>query len=365
MNVELVKNNMLVVAFGTRPELLKIEPLLKYWKSIGFNNFGIWLTGQHKELCQDLLQNWEFKNKICIFHDIYQSSEYHVNRLDAIIYSILEAAEYWIRPGNHHSARFGNIDSLLVQGDTASAYACALAAFHRKIPIIHLEAGLRSYDNENPYPEEFYRRSISMMASVNLCPTKENAVNLWVEKAPGTVHVVGNTILDFIRDTIPGKSNKVLCTLHRRENLTQIREWFSALDTLAKRYTEYEFILPIHKNPEIYKYKESFKFVKCIEPLEHNEFINILKDCAAIISDSGGVAEEGSWFKKPIFLCRKETERPEGEDFYIWTKTPEELSKANISFWANDPFFQTLSCPFGDGNSCEKITRTLKELNYI
>lgn len=345
---------MILVALGTRPELLKVEPLLKYWKSIGFDDFSIWLTGQHWELCLQLRDNWEFSKyvKTC-----YKINEFD-NRLDDIVGTIIQA----------HSIRAldrQKVSAILVQGDTASAYACALAAFHRKIPIIHLEAGLRSYDNENPYPEEFYRRSISMMASVNLCPTEDNKVALIVEWAPGTNYIVGNTILDPLKDIVPSKENKVLCTLHRRENLSSIKEWFEVLDLLAEKYSQYEFILPIHKNPEIYKYKDSFKFVKCIDPLEHNELIDILKNCAAVITDSGGIAEEATWFKKPIFLCRKETERPEGEDFYIWTKTPEELSKANISFWANDPFFQTLSCPFGDGNSCEKITRTLKELNYI
>lgn len=354
MNVELVKNNMILVALGTRPELLKVEPLLKYWKSIGFDDFSIWLTGQHWELCLQLRDNWEFSKyvKTC-----YKINEFD-NRLDDIVGTIIQA----------HSIRAldrQKVSAILVQGDTASAYACALAAFHRKIPIIHLEAGLRSYDNENPYPEEFYRRSISMMASVNLCPTKENVINLIDEKALGTKHLVGNTVLDSLKDIIPYKGNKVLCTLHRRENLPQIGKWFAVLDTLAKQYSEYEFILPIHKNPEIYKYKEFFQYVKCIEPLEHNELLNILKDCAAVITDSGGIAEEATWFKKSIFLCRKETERPEGEPFYIWTKTPEDLAKANISFWANDPFFQTLSCPFGDGNASEKITYILQELQII
>jgi len=346
--------NMITIAFGTRPELLKIEPLLKYWKSIGFDDFNIWLTGQHFELCLQLRDNWEFSKYVKTCYRIDDGE----NRLDDIVGTIILA----------HSIRAldrQKVSAILVQGDTASAYACALAAFHRKIPIIHLEAGLRSYDNENPYPEEFYRRSISMMSDINLCPTVQNSYNLIEEKAPGKNFIVGNTILDTIKDIIPTKTNTILCTLHRREILENIEEWFNNLDKLAELNKEYTFILPIHKNPDIYKYKNSFKYVKCIDPLNHTDFIKYLSSCAAIISDSGGVAEEGTWFKKPIFLCRKSTERPEGENFYIWIKKPEDLLKANISFYCNDNSFKNFYSPFGDGNSSKKITEILLKEGII
>lgn len=357
---------MLLICFGTRPELLKIEPLLKYWKSIGFKDFGIWLTGQHKELCNKLLINWEFKERICIFHNIYESTKFRVDRLGAIISAILAAGDEWIGPDGYHSPRFGIIKSLLVLGDTASSFGCALYAFHKKIPVIHLEAGLRSFDNENPYPEEFYRRSISCMASLHLCPTEENAINLEFETVPGKIKVVGNTILDSIKDLIPGKSNTIICTLHRRENLSNIKEWFEALEYIAEKYSEFEFILPIHKNPEIYKFKETFKYIKCVDPLSHNEFIDLLKDCAAIISDSGGVAEEGSWFKKAIFLCRKETERPEASDFYTKCPTPAKLIELfDQEYKIDKTFYRPFKCPFGDGNSAKRITDILKDEHLI
>lgn len=342
---------MIIVAYGTRPEHLKIEPLLRYWKSIGFNDWKVWLTGQHKELCLDLSKTWEFKDKV-IGGNIID----YENRLDSIVSTILVSAHFHLQ----------NTDYVLVQGDTASAFACALSAFHRKIPVIHLEAGLRSFDNENPYPEEAYRRMISMISSYNLCPTWKSAKNLENEKAPGQDFIVGNTILDSIVDKTATVENKILITLHRRENLSEIPEWFNVVEKLAEKYQDHEFILPIHKNPEIYKYKSIFKYVKCIEPLPHDDFIDILSSCKYIISDSGGVIEESSWFGKRIFLCRRETERPEAWQFYIKSPTPEKLYENFIKEMSLDIKNDLKAkCPFGDGHASEKIHEVLLKLNII
>lgn len=364
---------MILVALGTRPELLKIEPLLKYWKSIGFSNFKIWLTGQHKELCESLQDghydeplsdahdpewihdSWEFANHIVengawTHHVPWYSS----NRLDHLIQNCLGQSDLFMKGIK--------ITSILVQGDTASAFACALAAFHRKIPIIHLEAGLRSYDNDNPYPEEFYRRSISMMTSLHLCPTNYSYKNLESEKAPGHKVIVGNTVLDNLIGLKPENGNKILCTLHRRENIPLIKEWFSALDDLAQRYPQYEFILPIHKNPEIYQHRNVFKYVKCVEPLQHNELIEILRQCAFVITDSGGIVEEATWFKKKILLCRQQTERPEAAHFYEFVFDPNELKNFCLEKWTEEIIEE---CPFGDGKASEKIHQAIRDYGNL
>lgn len=355
---------MLLIALGTRPELLKIEPLIKYWESIRFYNYKIWLTFQHEELCKQLCNDWEFKLKIANVYNPFKSQL--KNRLDNITSQILQNTEAFDSfQGKRAAINWNKVTAVLVQGDTVSAFTCALTAFHRKIPIIHMEAGLRSYDNDNPYPEEFYRRSISMMSSINLCPTENNKLALMEEKVPGVNFVVGNTILDTLRDKKHGQSNKILCTLHRRENQASIGEWFTNLDKLAEKYSAYEFILPIHKNPDIYKFKNSFKYVKCVEPMEHSFLLEILANSACVITDSGGIAEEATWFKKPIFLCRKSTERPEGEKFYIWTKEPKDLLCAPIDFYTNDPSFLEKECPFGDGKASEKITDVLKQMKIL
>lgn len=350
---------MILVAYGTRPEHLKIEPLLKYWKSIGFNDWKIWLTGQHEEMCNNLEETWEFRKHIAINGG---PGDYTTpsNRLDGIIHDIMSQA--------HHLWMFGDnkCDAILVQGDTASAFACALAAFHRKIPIIHLEAGLRSYDNENPYPEEFYRRSISMMSSINLCPTEQNRQILQEEMAPGKNFVVGNTSIDNIKNIQPGFSKKILCTLHRRENQSEIKEWFDILEQLAGENPDYEFILPIHPNPQISKYRSMFQRVMCVDAMPHDQLINILKDCYAVITDSGGIAEESTYFGKRVLLCRKATERPEGEAFYTWCETPTKL-KHNCTYLLSLNLKDNLKnkCPFGDGNSSKNVHDILTKLKIV
>lgn len=353
----------LLVAYGTRPEHLKIEPLLTHWKSIGFNDWKVYLTFQHNEFCQNIIDTWQFeRSQLTTSLEIPKTSESY-NRLDDIVTEILISANDPYCLGNEfgtekHEGK--NITAVLVQGDTASAFACALAAFHRKIPIIHLEAGLRSYDNENPFPEEFYRRSISMMSSVNLCPTWQNAKNLEDEKVPGHNFVAGNTVLDNVKDIIPGFKKKILVTLHRRENQSEIKQWFETVEQLAKENTDYEFILPIHPNPQISKLRSMFQYVKCIDPLPHGGLIDVLKDCYTVITDSGGIAEEASFFGKRILLCRKATERPEGWAFYTWCETPSKL-RENCIYLLSLNYKDNLKvkCPFGDGNSAKNVHEVL------
>jgi len=354
---------MLIVAFGTRPELLKIEPLLEYWQQIGFSDWKVWLTFQHEELCKQLQNDWKFKEHVVGFEkkshyltnvNKMDHATWTDNRLDFVVSSQMLIADDHVELNDYKA--------ILVQGDTASAFACALAAFHRKIPVIHLEAGLRSWNQESPYPEEAYRRMISMISSINLCPTWKNEKTLTDEKVPGKSFVVGNTILDSLKNKniIPGFSYKILVTLHRREKIDEIEQWFKVIEQLAEQNQHLEFILPIHKNPAVYRFKDSFRYVRCTEPLEHDEFINILKDVQAVITDSGGVAEESSYLGKRIFLCRESTERQEAWQFYTWCYTPEDLLQ-NFNNFVKYNFTKNLEakCPFGDGNSCKYITNIL------
>ena len=184
--------NKILLCFGTRPEWLKIKPLIKQ-----LDNYQLLFTGQHPDLLKDIKVDY----KININNN--------QNRLDQVISDcLLQFPE-------------DEFNSVLVQGDTASAFACAVAAYHRKKKIIYLEAGLRSYDFNHPYPEEGYRQMIARLADVNLCPTKLSKQNLFNEKVKGDCYVVGNTVLDNL---LPYKEkceykNKVLVTLHRRENV--------------------------------------------------------------------------------------------------------------------------------------------------
>lgn len=325
-------NNNILLCFGTRPEWLKIKPLIKE-----IDNYKLLFTGQHP----DLLKNIEVDYQITI-----SDSD---NRLDQLISDCLTQFPD------------GDFDSVLVQGDTASAFACAVAAFNRRKKIYYLEAGLRSYDLEHPYPEEAYRQMIARISDVNLCPTELSLDNLISEKVNGICHVVGNTVLDNL---LPYKekceyTNKVLVTLHRRENHHWMDEWFETINNIAKDNPQLEFILPIHPNPNVQRHKHLLTHINVIDPLSHEELLEILVKSKFIISDSGGLQEEGSFFNKKVIVCRKTTERPEGINtghLHI-CNTPMELPL--LFEIINKDYGINSECPYGDGKSSQKIKEIL------
>jgi UDP-N-acetylglucosamine 2-epimerase (non-hydrolysing) len=325
---------MILLCFGTRPEWLKIKPLIKK-----LTNYKLLFTGQHI----DLLNNLKVDYRIQINNNS--------NRLDQIIADCL--------------LQFPNegYDSVLVQGDTASAFACALAAFNRNKKIYYLEAGLRSYNLEHPYPEEAYRQMISRLSDMNFCPTSLSKQNLNNEKVNGECYVVGNTILDNLVEykNICKYKDKVLITLHRRENHFWINEWFIKIDNLAKKYSHLEFVLPIHPNPNVIKHRDLLKNVKVVEPLPYDQLIELLIDCKLIITDSGGLQEEGSFLNKKVIVCRKTTERPEGinTDHLHLCPSPDNLE--NIFDNLIDRYSINSECPYGDGYSSERVAKIINE----
>jgi UDP-N-acetylglucosamine 2-epimerase (non-hydrolysing) len=320
--------NKILICFGTRPEWLKVKPLVET-----LDNCQLLFTGQHKDLLNDI------------------EVDYHIeignqtNRLDQIISDCL--------------IQFpdGDYDTVLVHGDTVSALACALAAFSRKKKIIHLEAGLRSHDLNHPYPEEGYRQMISRIADINLAPTEVSAQNLKEEKVRGVVHTVGNSILDTLLP-LKGKAiygNKVLVTLHRWENHRWIDKWFEEIDKLAEQNRELDFILPLHHHPEIQKHKYLLKHVTVVPSLPHNELLEIMLESKLIITDSGGVQEEGTFFNKKVIVCRSVTERPEGiETGHLYLcHTPEQLRELFGELINN--YYIDIKCPYGEGNTSKLI----------
>ena len=328
--------NKILLCFGTRPEWLKIKSLVR---ELPREKYALLFTGQHTDLLKDVEVDYRI--------DITEG----VNRLDDVVSScLLQFPE-------------GDFDSVLVQGDTASAFACALAAFNRKLRIVYLEAGLRSYDLQHPYPEEAYRQMIARIADVNLCPTTKSAMNLAEEKVQGQVMIVGNSVLDNLlehKDKVE-YSNKVLVTLHRRENHELMDKWFLELDILAADNPDLEFILPLHPNPAVQKHKHLLKDVTVIDPLPHNELLDILVKSKFVISDSGGLQEEGSFFNKKVIVCRETTERPEGiETGHLFLcPTPEELSKKFYSISNN--YIVDSECPYGDGYTGQKVAQLINE----
>ena len=327
---------MILICYGTRPEFIKIQPLITEIK--GNVSYKLLFTGQHTDIA-----NFQYDYKLNV--------RPLQNRLDSIFSSCLDLDE---------SIFFG-IESVMVMGDTASAAAMAIAAFNRGLKILHLEAGLRTYDMNNPYPEEGYRQLISRLADVHFCPTKENKLNLEKEKAGGSKHVVGNTVLDNLSALKTSHSDEVIVTMHRRENHPLIADWFKELSKLALENSNLRFTIPLHPNPNVSKYKDYLIGLNIIEPLPYEEMKVKISNCRFIISDSGGLQEEASFLKKKIIVCRKTTERPEslGETSFLCS-SPQELQKIFNRVNSDFTVKYTYNCPFGDGNASSKIANILR-----
>lgn len=328
----------LLICYGTRPEYIKIKPLLKVLKNK--INYKILFVKQHT----NIMAFAQYDYQLVIENETK-------NRLNNIFYSIYK--NFNIPKGITH---------ILIQGDTATAYGLALAAFNANIKIIHLEAGLRTYDLNNPYPEEAYRQMISRISDINLCPTENNKNNLIKERVKGLNFVVGNTVLDNLIKIKPTYSNKILITLHRRENHNILNKYFIELSKLASENKDLEFILPIHPNPNVKKYQHLLKNIKVIEPLEYENLLKILADIRFAISDSGGIQEECSFLNKKVIVCRKVTERQESLKKHSFIcKDPKQLkeifNKIKKKYKVNQP------CPFGDGKASEKILDILLKIN--
>lgn len=327
----------ILFCFGTRPEWLKIKPIIEIMDR---SQYKLLFTGQHIDLLKDIV----------VDYSIYIPDSHY--RLDQLISECLLQFPK------------GEFDSVLVQGDTASAFACAVAALNRQLKIYYLEAGLRSYNLQHPYPEEAYRQMISRIADVNLAPTSLSESNLKQEKVLGEVVVVGNTVLDNLisRKGECKYGNKVLVTLHRRENHIWMKEWFLELEKLAEQYPELDFVLPIHPNPNVQMCKHLLHKVKVIEPLPHSKLLDILTQCKLVITDSGGLQEEGTFFNKKVIVCRLTTERPEGiETGHLHLcEAPTKLKSLFDSLVEN--YYINTICPYGDGYSSQRVKQILTQI---
>lgn len=320
--------NNILICFGTRPEYIKVKSLID-----NLPNIKTCFTGQHIDLLKDI--NVDFKLDI--------DNEVSKNRLNNIVCNILKCTYI-----------FNDIEYVMVQGDTTTACAIALSAFNNGKKIIHLEAGLRSGNLKDPFPEEMNRQMISRLADIHLCPTMFNKQNLEKEDVSGKIYVVGNTGLDNISKEGCVYGNKVLITMHRRDNHHNMDKWFIELEKLANKYTEIEFMIPLHPNPNVQKHKYIFKNVKVVEPISHEELIQYVKGCRFVISDSGGLQEECSYLNKKIIVCRKTTERPESVGVHSFMcGEPEMLSDLVKEIMNN--YEVNAECPYGDGKSWEKI----------
>jgi len=328
---------MISVYYGTRPEYIKVKLL---YDKILANGMKAELVrvNQHISLIQD-----------CLFDREVSLSSPYFNRLNSIVSSAL-----------CEDIICSDCRLVVVQGDTATAFGVALNAFHRKIPVAHIEAGLRTYDTENPYPEESYRRCISAFAKYHFCVTADNYCNLLSEGiAEDNLFVVGNTSLDNLLGIRSFYGDCVLVTLHRRENQEQISEWFSALEQAAETHTDLKFVLPLHPSLATSPHVRILNRVKVVDPLPHSDLLSTLANCRFVITDSGGIQEEASFLNKKVIVCRKETERQEGIGVFSFMCPHPSLLQDMIHTISSD-YSVNAPCPYGDGTATDKIALIMK-----
>lgn len=334
---------MILLVYGTRPEWIKIKPLIDEFKNNNIKH-KILFTGQHENIVNG---SYDYNHNFI---------DYNPNRLNNILMNCLNIPE----------DVFKDITHILVQGDTTSALAMAINGMNRKIKIIHLEAGLRTFNIENPYPEEFNRKLISQIADIHLCPTVLNFENLQKEGVTNNVFAVGNTVLDNLKEYKDKTyySNRVLITLHRRENHDKIDEWFTIINQLAIVNPDIEFILPIHPNPNVLKHKDILTHVTVVNPLNHHDLLTLMCSAKFIITDSGGIQEEASFLNKKVIICRTLTERPESLNISSeLCVEPKDLKDLFYKF-LNDFEINIENCPYGNGTSSLLISKLLNLVIY-
>lgn len=368
------KKNILFV-FGTRPEVIKLAPvILELKKYPDKYNVIICNTEQQKELSNQTLAYFNLKADInldCMRPN--QSLAEVQSRILTALDSVFSEKE---------------IDATVVQGDTMTVLCGALTSFYRKIPVFHVEAGLRSYDIYEPFPEEVMRQMTSRVAELNFAPTEKNKNALLKEDiSEKKIYVTGNTVIDALfclsEDTmnvasefykekgIPVDDKVVLITAHRRENHGErINRILDAIEHLVNKYQDHHFIIPVHPNPnvkdKIHSRLEKYSNVYLLKPLDYPYLVYLMKNAKLILTDSGGIQEEAPSFGCPTLVMRYETERQEGIDAGVSVLVGADYDKiVNLSCEILDKtkFDSRLKAqnPYGTGNSSEKIEEIISK----
>ena len=334
-----------LVCFGTRPEVIKLSPVIELLAAEGVP-FKTLFTCQHDELFQDVAH-------LVPGPDI----QLNIMRKGQSPGDVMQRVMAETEPNlQSETPRL-----VVVQGDTTTAAAVALTAFYQRIPVGHVEAGLRTHDLKAPFPEELNRQLISRVAQLNWAPTTTAKENLEAEGCEGTL-VTGNTVVDAcLKYNFPVKyGDKILITLHRRENFGEtMAEMFRQIERLASSHSDLEFIFPMHPNPEVVKHQGLLNSVKVIKPLPFEDMLRLLSEVRFVISDSGGLQEECATFRKKILVCRDKTERPEGVEAGFAKIVGAEI-EGNFS-WANDFPDWSGSNPYGDGKAGKRIVSHIKD----
>lgn len=363
-----MKKVMLV--FGTRPEAIKMCPLVNELKTRKELETIVCVTGQHRQMLDQVLEAFQVEPDydLSIMKDRQTLFDVTTNILNKIK-EVLEKEK-------------PNV--VLVHGDTSTTFVTALACFYLQIPVGHVEAGLRTYNIYSPYPEEFNRQAVSIISQFNFAPTELSKNNLLKEgKKEETIFVTGNTAIDALKTTVredythpdlewASDSRLIMITAHRRENLGEpMKHMFRAIRRVMDEHPDVKAIYPIHMNPVVREIADSIlgddERIRIIEPLEVLDFHNFLNRSYMILTDSGGIQEEAPSLEKPVLVMRDTTERPEGiaAGTLKLVGTEEETIYQNFkSLLENKDEYEKMSKasnPYGDGFACKRIANILEE----
>ncbi|MDD5904087.1 MAG: UDP-N-acetylglucosamine 2-epimerase (non-hydrolyzing) [Clostridium sp.] len=358
----------ILLVFGTRPEAIKMCPLVNELKTREGIKTIVCVSGQHRQMLDQVLEAFHVvpDYDLSIMKDRQTLFDITTNILDRIK-AVLEE----VKP-----------DVVLVHGDTSTTFVTALACFYMQIPVGHVEAGLRTNDIYSPYPEEFNRQAVSIISRYNFAPTEQARQNLLSEgKRPESIFVTGNTAIDALRTTVredyshpelvwASDSRLILITAHRRENLGEpMNNMFRAIRRVMDEHTDVKAIYPIHMNPIVRKTADEFlgddDRIHIIEPLDVLDFHNFLARCFLVLTDSGGIQEEAPSLGKPVLVMRNTTERPEGiaagtlklvgTDEEVIYRSFKQLLEDNEEYAR-----MSNACnPYGDGFACKRIADIL------
>jgi len=359
----------IMLVFGTRPEAIKMCPLVKELKTRLNIECIVCVTGQHRQMLDQVLEVFKIQPDydLSVMKDKQSLFELTTNILNRIK-KVLESE----KP-----------DVVLVHGDTTTTFVTALACFYLQIPVGHVEAGLRTYNLYSPYPEEFNRQAVGIIAKYNFAPTLISKENLIREgKNPNSIYITGNTAIDALKTTVKEDfsheyldwaegSRLILLTAHRRENLGEpLLSMFRAIKRIVDETLDIKVIYPIHLNPVVREEaNEIFGIhdrIRIIEPLDVLDFHNFMARSYLVLTDSGGIQEEAPSLGKPVLVMRDTTERPEGikAGTLKLVGTNEKTIYNTCKLLLNNKLeydkMSKASNPYGDGYACKKIADILE-----
>ncbi len=366
------KPQKICIILGTRPEAIKLAPVIQVFQRSPSFETQVILTGQHREMVEQVMQLFDLK----------------ADRDLEIMLPKQSLSDITCRSLRGLEALFQNIlpNLVLVQGDTTTAFAAALAAFYQKIPVGHVEAGLRTDNLFDPYPEEANRRLISQISQLHFAPTKLAVENLQRSGVLGEIHQTGNTVIDALLSVAKrqpecninglewGKYRVLLATVHRRENWGEpLQDIAQGFLQILEKFSDTALLLPLHRNPIVREPLQALlgnhPRIFLTDPLDYAELVGAIGRSYLLLTDSGGLQEEAPSLGKPVLVLRKTTERPEavaaGTAKLVGTE-PEQIVAAAAELLSNPDAYQVMATainPFGDGRAAERIYQIVE--NYL